>query len=106
MGSIQRAFSQRGLSASDCCVFLGERGLFQYWRNLGHFSRFPQWSDAIPHSKPSTGLPVVTLPGKFMRGRRSYAILRNQVPDTIAVDKRDCASRHGSASILIGGRSS
>ena len=36
----------------------------------------------------SCGLPVVTCPGRFMRGRHAYAMLRMiQVPDTIADNK-------------------
>lgn len=36
------------------------------------------------------GLPVITLPGRFMRGRHSYAMLKMMgLSDTIAVDKSD-----------------
>jgi protein O-GlcNAc transferase len=94
MDRFERAFSQRGLSASDYCVFLGERGLFEYWAlNLASdiFLDSLEWSGCNTTLEAiDCGLPIVTLPGRFMRGRHSYAILTQLgVPDTIAADKRD-----------------
>ena len=87
-----RAFSLVGLPAADYCTLLPKQTLFNYW-NLNLLSDVLldtfEWSggrstmDAV-----ACGLPVVTMPGKFMRGRQAYAILTQLgVTDTIARDK-------------------
>jgi len=47
----------------------------------------------------AAGLPIVTLPGKFMRGRQSMAMLRLVgCPDLVAADATDYVSK---ASLLL-----
>jgi predicted O-linked N-acetylglucosamine transferase (SPINDLY family) len=91
---LERAFSAVGLSVRDHCVFLPEQDTFSYW-NLNLLADVyldtMQWSGCNTTLEAlACGLPVVTLPGKFMRGRHSYAILTQlRVTDTIAHDKAD-----------------
>jgi predicted O-linked N-acetylglucosamine transferase (SPINDLY family) len=101
---LDRAFSAVGLDAKAHCALLPRAPILDYLAltlasdvfldTLG-FSGFNTTMDAI-----ACGLPVVTLPGKFMRGRQSYAILTQLgVTDTIARDKEeyiDIAVRLGS----------
>src|SRR5439155_5579077 len=89
---LRRAFSAVGLSADLHCVLLPEQSIFNYW-NLNLIADV--YLDTIEWSGCNTtfeaiacGLPVVTLPGKFMRGRHSYAILTQLgVTESIARDK-------------------
>ena len=86
---LQRAFSAKGLRSEDYCLILPTQHRLDYWNlNLVSdvFLDSVGWSggmsalDAI-----ACGLPIVTLPGKFMRGRHSYAILKQlEMTDTIA----------------------
>ncbi|MDF0554321.1 tetratricopeptide repeat protein [Kamptonema sp. UHCC 0994] len=77
---LQQAFTQYGLNSKDFCVILPRLAQRAYWNLyilsdifLDTFS----WSgghttlDAI-----ACNLPIVTCPGKLMRGRHSYAILK------------------------------
>lgn len=91
---LHRSFSAAGLSVGDYCVFLLTQDPFSYW-NLNLLADV--YLDTIEWSGGNTtleaiacGLPIVTLPGRFMRGRHSYAFLTQLgVCDTIARDKQD-----------------
>ncbi len=91
---LARAFAARGLNASDHCVFLGRLGQNEFVAATGLCDVFLDsldWSgcnsalESLPHN-----LPIVTLPGAFMRGRHSAAILQMMgVTETIARDVDD-----------------
>ena len=89
---LQGAFRQEGLEASAFCVILQPLRLFDYW-NLHLLSDVfldsLEWSGGVTTLEAiACGLPIVTLPGEFMRGRHSYGILRQLgVTETIARDK-------------------
>jgi predicted O-linked N-acetylglucosamine transferase (SPINDLY family) len=101
---LERALVAVGLAAEDHCVFLPEQDQFSYWNlNLVSdvFLDSLEWSGGVTTLEAiACGLPVVTLPGRFMRGRHSYGILTQLgVTDTIARDKAsyvDIAVRLGS----------
>ncbi len=88
---IRRAFEQRGLDPSRYVTFLPVLTAEEFAGlcSLGHafldtmnFSGCVTVLDALQQD-----LPVVTLPGKFMRGRQSMAILKMMdVTETIADD--------------------
>ncbi len=91
---LRRAFSFVGLDADSFCLFLPQASSQDFWAlnmtsdvyldSVG-WSGFNTTVDAI-----TCGLPVVTLPGQFMRGRHSFAILsRMGVTETIATDKAE-----------------
>jgi protein O-GlcNAc transferase len=72
-------FAAAGLDSADRCVLLPEMARLDYWnlhRNADVILDTIGWSggvstlEAIP-----LGVPIVTLPGSFMRGRQSSAIL-------------------------------
>jgi protein O-GlcNAc transferase len=86
---LDRAFSAADLRAKDYCVVLHALERFNYWNLslLGDvFLDAIGWSGGVSTFEAiACGLPIVTLPGKFMRGRQSYAILTELgVTDTIA----------------------
>ena len=88
------AFSKMNLAAERYCAILPERGRFDYWNlNLASdvFLDSFEWSGLTTTMEAvACGLPVVTLPGRFMRGRHSYGILTQlEIPETIARDKTD-----------------
>jgi protein O-GlcNAc transferase len=91
---LDRAFSAAGLRAGDYCVLLPEVERFTYW-NLNLLGDVVldtlDWSGGVSTFEAiACRLPVVTLPGKVMRGRQSYAILKQLgVTETIARDKAD-----------------
>ncbi|PIK97708.1 tetratricopeptide repeat protein [Synechococcus sp. 63AY4M1] len=86
---LQRAFQAYGLAAEDHVLLLPELSPAQYaaYNALGDvYLDSIGWSggnttlEALPH-----GLPIVTLPGSLMRGRHTYAILRQMgIYETIA----------------------
>jgi predicted O-linked N-acetylglucosamine transferase (SPINDLY family) len=86
---LERAFSAEGLRASAHCVFLPPQLQAGFW-NLNRVCDI--YLDAMAWSGCNTAmdaiacrLPVVTTPGRLMRGRHSYAILTQiGVTDTIA----------------------
>jgi protein O-GlcNAc transferase len=91
---LDRAFSAAGLRSDDYCVLLPEVERFQYWNlcRLGDVVLDTmEWSGGVSTFEAiACGQPVVTLPGKFMRGRQSYAILKQLgVAETIARNKED-----------------
>jgi len=91
---LERAFTAEGLEAGDYCLILPQLSRLDYC-NLNLLSDV--FLDSLEWSGVNTtleaiacGLPVVTLPGRFMRGRHSYAILTQLgVTDTIARDKEE-----------------
>ena len=89
---LQRAFRAEGLDATDHCVVLPLLGKFDYWNlNLVSdvFLDSLEWSGGVTTLEAiACDLPVVTMPGRYMRGRHSYGILTQLgVTDTIAHDK-------------------
>ena len=100
---LDRAFAVAGMKAGDHCVFLGEMDRFSYW-NLhlvsDVFLDTIGWSGGVSTIEAiACGLPVVTLPGAFMRSNHTRAILTcAEATETIAGDKRSyvaIASRLG-----------
>jgi protein O-GlcNAc transferase len=89
---LERAFMAGGLKARDHCVMLPQCPPFDYW-NLNLISDVfldsLEWSGGVTTMEAvACGLPIVTLPGRFMRGRHSAGILTQLgVTDTIARDK-------------------
>jgi predicted O-linked N-acetylglucosamine transferase (SPINDLY family) len=91
---MDRAFAALGLSAGDYCVWLHEMDVLDFWNlNLvaDVFLDTIGWSGGVTAFEAiACGLPVVTLPGKLMRARHSYAILTQLgVSETIATDADD-----------------
>jgi len=86
---LERAFSAAGLWAGNYCVFLDRLSQSKFVAAAGLSDIFLDsigWSgcnsalESLPHN-----LPIVTMPGAFMRGRHSAAILQMMgVTDTIA----------------------
>ena len=86
---LNRAFAAAGLRADDYCVFLDRMSQSKFVAAAGLSDVFLDsidWSgcnsalESLPHN-----LPIVTLPGAFMRGRHSAAILQMMgVTETIA----------------------
>jgi predicted O-linked N-acetylglucosamine transferase (SPINDLY family) len=91
---LDRGFSAENLAAEDYCVFLPAVERFDYW-NLSLigdvFLDSIGWSGGVSTFEAiACRLPIVTLPGKFMRGRQSFAILKELgVTDTIANNATD-----------------
>ena len=89
---LNSAFSAAGVPISDHIVFVPTVDEISYW-NLNVlcdiFLDNIEWSGCnSTFEAVACKLPVVTLPGRFMRGRHSYAILTQLgVTDTIARDK-------------------
>lgn len=86
---LQRSFAAVGLNSEDFCVILPPQSQTAYW-NLNQladvFLDTMGWSGGHTTLEAiACGLPIVTLPSQFMRGRHSYAILKMLgVTDTIA----------------------
>jgi protein O-GlcNAc transferase len=100
---LERAFAAVGLNAADHCALMPEVSALDYW-NLLRLSDVVLdtigWSGGVStFDAVACGTPIVTLPGKFMRGRQSYAILTQLgVTETIAADANeyvDIATRLG-----------
>lgn len=91
---LARAFESEGLDWADYCVMSPRLDYMDYW-NLHLVADV--FLDTLEYSGGVTtleaiacGLPIVTLPGRFMRGRHSAGILKQLgVTDTIARDKSD-----------------
>lgn len=89
---LDRAFSAVGLSAAKHCVMLPQMRQWEYWNlNLvcNVFLDTMTWSGCNTAMEAiACDLPVVTMPGEFMRGRHSCAILSQLgVTGTIAHDR-------------------
>jgi protein O-GlcNAc transferase len=86
---LQSHFAPLGLHASDFCIFLPRLYPSGYWGLLQGADIF---LDTLDFSGGFTSLeaiacklPIVTMPGEFMRGRQSYGFLKMLgVTDTIA----------------------
>src|SRR5262249_35421822 len=86
---LERAFAAFGLRAADHCVFLPRLDPARFVAAMGCCDIFLDsisWSgcnstlESLAHD-----LPIVTMPGRLMRGRHSAAILRKMgIVDTIA----------------------
>jgi predicted O-linked N-acetylglucosamine transferase (SPINDLY family) len=89
---LARAFSAVGLDAEAYCLF-SKRLNFKDFMSLNMAADVLldslEWSGGKTTLEAlSCGLPVVTLPGRFMRGRHAYAMLKMMgLSDTIADDK-------------------
>ncbi len=88
---LERAFSKSSLQAAEHCVLLPRCNVLTYWNlNLvaDVYLDSMDWSGGVTTFEAiACGLPVVTLPGKYMRGRHSFAILTQLgMTETIARD--------------------
>jgi protein O-GlcNAc transferase len=100
---LERAFGLAGLRAEDHCVMMPQLKHLDYWNLHGVADIFLDtigWSSGgSVFESIACKLPVVTMPGEFMRGRQAAAILTQLgVMDTIVGSKReyvDCAVRLG-----------
>lgn len=91
---LEIAFKHAGLDANEHCVLLARHNVFDYWAlNLASdiFLDSLEWSGCNSTMEAiACRLPIVTLPGQFMRGRHTYAILTQLgVTETIATDKEN-----------------
>lgn len=85
-----RAFSANSISASDRIVFLPRLTAAQF-RAMSVIADIcldtPDWSGCNSSLELlECGLPIVTLPGEFMRGRHTYAILTMMGIDELIAD--------------------
>ncbi len=86
---LQRAFDRVGLSVDDYCIMTGRQGAVGYMslnRVCDVFLDSLAWSGGNTTMEAiACGLPVVTCPTGFMRGRHTYAILKTMgITETIA----------------------
>jgi len=90
---LSKAFGSRGLSVDERVIFLPYMTHGEYLRvnascdvmlDTLHWSGGNTSLDAI-----ASGLPIVTQPGKFMRGRQSAAMLRMAGVDELVVEDSD-----------------
>lgn len=91
---LQRTFANFGLNSEEYCVILPRQSTVGYFNiNLisDVFLDTLSWSGGNSTLEAiACNLPIVTCPGKFMRGRHSYAILRMLgVEDTIAKNEAE-----------------
>lgn len=95
---IHAAFNEQGLSPEHYLQFLPRMKPADFLR-LNHLADVmidtPHWSggrtslDAL-----SVGLPIVTLPGQFSRGRQTFGMLKAiGLPELIATDNEDYVSK-------------
>ena len=89
---LKSSFTAHGLDAGQFCCFTRKLNFSDFLSlNLAADVLLDSldWSGGKTTLEAlSCGLPVVTLPGRFMRGRHAYAMLRMiDVTDTIASDK-------------------
>jgi len=91
---LAQSFAQIGLNSEEYCLLLPPQSQPDYW-NLNQicdvFLDSFGWSGGHTTLEAiACGLPIVTLPGNFMRGRHSSAILQMLgVTDTIAATVED-----------------
>lgn len=83
------AFANYGLDIEKYCVFIPQQNLINYWHlNLvaDIFLDTFEWTGGLTALDAiSCNLPIVTYPGKLMRGRQSYGILKIMgITETIA----------------------
>lgn len=90
---LEAVFRERGLASEAYCRFLPALPEWdRYMRRNLHGDVFLDtlgWSGCVTTlDAVACGLPVVTCPGRYRRGRHSYGILRMiSVPETIAGDE-------------------
>lgn len=89
-----RAFSAEGVLAEEHCILLPAVDRLTYWNLclIGDvFLDTIGWTGGVSSFEAiACRLPVVTLPGKYMRGRQSFAILTQLgVTETIAHDEKE-----------------
>jgi len=94
MARLELEFARRGLRAADHCVLLPTTSEFEFWNrylNADVFLDTFEWSGGVSTLEAvACGLPVVTLPGPFLRSRHSFAILTQLgVSETVAQDRED-----------------
>jgi predicted O-linked N-acetylglucosamine transferase (SPINDLY family) len=108
---LERAFGQRKLDVGEFCIFQ-PRLSYDDFLSLNMVSDVlldaPAWSGGMTSLEGiSCGLPVVTLPGRFMRSRHTYAMLKLMgIRETIAADRKDyvrIAARLGTDREFIAG---
>ncbi|WP_218080256.1 O-linked N-acetylglucosamine transferase, SPINDLY family protein [Anthocerotibacter panamensis] len=85
---LQRAFGQVELQAEEFCVLIPRQNKADYWV-ADIFLDTLAWSAGNTALEAlSCGLPIVTCPGAFMRGRHTYGMLQALgVVETIARDE-------------------
>jgi predicted O-linked N-acetylglucosamine transferase (SPINDLY family) len=91
---LERVFHRAGLDREKHCLVFPRQGYLDYLSLLLASDIYLDtlgWSGAnTTFEAVACGLPVVTSPGEFMRGRHSYAILKMAgVTETIAKDEAD-----------------
>ena len=94
---LERAFAAYGLSSQDYCAILPRLDRDDYLSlNLvaDIFLDSIDWSGGNTTLEAiACNLPIVTLPGEFMRGRHAYAMLQMlEIADTIAASAADYIS--------------
>ncbi len=94
LSRLTRAFAAEGLERDRFCRFFDSLPMTEF-SDLNDaadvYLDTPGWSGGhTTHEAIAAGLPVVTLPGQFMRGRVSHGMLRMiGVEDTVAKDVDD-----------------
>ncbi|WP_421659407.1 tetratricopeptide repeat protein [Leptothermofonsia sp. ETS-13] len=89
---LSRAFATRGLNSSDYCVIVPRQNQLGFW-GLNSVSdvlidTFGWGGGNTVFEAIACGLPVLTCPGEFMRGRHAYAILKTMgMTEMIAHDE-------------------
>jgi len=103
---IEKAFKAHNLSASDYCIMLNRQSAEDYIslnRLMDVFLDNPPWSgNNTSLTSVDCGVPIVTYPTTYMRGRHSYAILSLMgIHDTIA----DSLEEYIDIAVRLGGDS-
>ncbi|MFN9092162.1 MAG: tetratricopeptide repeat protein [Alphaproteobacteria bacterium] len=91
---LDAAFAKAGLSASEHVLFLPRMGAAEFealTRRMDILVDSLGWSGGnTTLGAIEAGVPLITCPGAFMRGRHSYAMFRMMnMPSAIATDKED-----------------
>lgn len=92
-GRLLAAFERHGLDGNRFLVFLpplSHRDFLELNRTADLFLDQPGWSGGITALEAiGCGLPVATCPGAFMRGRHSYAFLKQMGLDSLIAPTLD-----------------
>lgn len=94
MTRLSRAFAQEGLERDRYCLFLDRlspQDFAELHRAGDVYLDTPGWSGGHTTLEAiAAGVPIVTLPGEFMRGRVTYGMLRMiGITETVARDMDD-----------------